>query len=29
MDLDSFIERYPVISGKVDWAISTRFNKAS
>lgn len=29
MDVDSFIERYPVIAGKVDWAIATRFGDAS
>lgn len=29
MDVDSFIERYPVIAGKVDWAIATRYGDAS
>ena len=29
LDLDSFIERYPVIAAKVSSAISTRFGKVS
>jgi CRP-like cAMP-binding protein len=29
MDLDSFIERYPVLTGKIDWALTTRFGNVS
>lgn len=29
LDLDSFIERYPVIAAKVESAIATRFGKES
>jgi hypothetical protein len=26
---DSFIERYPVLTGKIDWALTTRFGNVS